>query len=125
MDNCAVECLAVRQTLAFTFLGHYRSGVSQVKTSSVGLFSHLCHTDWSNAADGTGTALVSASGSQIGGIGPSASENRGKMLGWKKRCYFLGLPFRGCLETPHLQFQQLCCSRLPVKGGYDATEHSL
>lgn len=55
-----------------------------MKTSSVGLFSHLCDTDWSNAADGTGTALVSASGSQIG-IGPSASEKRGKMLGWKKK----------------------------------------
>lgn len=95
-----------------------------MKTSSVGLSSHVCHTDWSNAADGTGTALVSASGSQRG-IGPSASEKRGKILGWKKRCSFLGLPFRGCLETPHLQFLQLCCSELPVKGDYDATEHSL
>lgn len=95
-----------------------------MKTSSVGLSSQLCHTDWRNAADGTGTALVSVSGSQRG-IGPSASEKRGKMLGWNKKSYFLGLPFRGCLETPHLQFQQLCCSELPVKGDYDATEHSL
>lgn len=80
MDSCAVECLAVRQTLAFSFLSHYRSAELQVKTSSVGLSSHLCHMDWSNAADGTGTALVSAYGSGIG-IGPSASEKRGKMLG--------------------------------------------
>lgn len=124
MDSCAAECLAVRQTLAFSFLSHDRSAVLQVKTSSVGLSSHLCHMDWGNAAGGTGTALVSASESQIG-IGPSASEKRGKMLEWNKRCYFLGLPFRGCLEAPHLQFQQLCCSESPVKGDYDATEHSL
>lgn len=37
-----------------------------MKTISVGLSSHLHHTNWSNAADGSGTALVSASASQIG-----------------------------------------------------------
>lgn len=124
MDNCAAECLAVRQTLAFSFLSLYRSGVLQVTTSLVGLPSHLCHTDWSNAADGTGTALLSASGSQRG-IRPSASEKKGEDFGVEERCYCLGLPFTGCLETPHLQFQQLCCRELPVKGDYDATEHSL
>lgn len=93
MDSCAVDCLAVRQTLAFSSLSHYRSAVLQAKTSSVGLPSHLCHMDWSNAADGTGTALVSASGSQIG-IGPSASEKRGEDVGVEQKVLFPGIAFQ-------------------------------
>ena len=77
-----------------------------MKTTSVGLSSHLHHINWSDAADVSGTALVSASGSQVR-IGPSASQERGKMLGWNKRCYFMGSPSRGCLEPPQSQERAL------------------
>lgn len=90
MDNCAVECLAVRQSLAFSFLNHYRSGVSQGKTRSVGLSCHLCHTDWD--WDCTGKCFWESIA-----IGPSASEGRGKMLGWNKRCY---CPSEGVWRLP-------------------------
>lgn len=54
-----------------------------------------CWWDW--------TALVSVSGSQRG-IGPSASEKRGKMLGWNKRCYFLDCPSEGAWRFPTSNF---------------------
>lgn len=96
----------MRQTLAFGFLSPYRSGVLQVKTTLVGLSSHLHHINWSNTADTSRTALVSASGSQIR-IGAFASQKRGKMLGWNKRCCFMGSPSKGCLETAQSQERTL------------------
>lgn len=77
-----------------------------MKTTLVGLSSHLHHINWSNTADTSRTALVSASGSQIR-IGAFASQKRGKMLGWNKRCCFMGSPSKGCLETAQSQERTL------------------
>lgn len=88
---------------AFTGLESYRWRPLQWDSS-------LTYIMWSNAADGSGTALVSASGSQVR-TGPFASQKRGKILGWNKRCYFMGSPSKGCLETPQSQKRTLA---LPI-----------